>query len=301
MARLTPLTYIFIAFQILLTVNAWGELGHRTVAYLAQMYFDDDTSTYVDNLLDKLDISNASLFADTFRLHHRFSAPWHYINARDDPPRVCKVNYRRDCAESCIIKAIVNQTNIVNNADDWTLEARQNATKFLIHFIGDIHQPLHTELEARGGTRINVKFDGHDDNLHAVWDKRIPEKLAKKRGDNYMVAAKKWAKKLHDAPTTGDEGHESALTCDDLNDAQDCALIWANDSNKFICSYVLKDDIDGVTGVDLGGDYYEGAIPIVEQLITRAGKRLAAWMKALQLQHDMQLETLTVQTENLEL
>ena len=85
-----------------------------------------------------------------------------------------------------------------------------------------------------------------------------------------------------------------------MGDAQGCALIWASDANKFVCSYVLKDDVDGVTGVDLGGDYYKGAVPVVEQLITRAGQRLAVWLKALQLQHDGQQQRSGVQSDDSE-
>ena len=170
---------------------AWGELGHRTVANLAQMYFDDATSSYVDDLLDGLDISDASLFADAYRFRHPFSAPWHFIDAQDDPPRVCKVNYGRDCADSCIIRAIVNQTSIINDMDGWGLLDRQQALKFLIHFLGDIHQPLHTEAEAKGGNQIEVEFDGKKENLHAVWDGWIPEKAAKARGVSDKAAAQK--------------------------------------------------------------------------------------------------------------
>ncbi len=294
MARIIFVLTLIVFSHYVTKASAWGELGHRTVAYLAQMYFDDATSSYVDDLLDGLDISNASLFADAYRFRHPFTAPWHFIDAQDDQPRVCKVNYRRDCAESCVIKAIVNQTSIVNDVDGWGLLDRQQALKFLIHFLGDIHQPLHTEAEAKGGNQIEVEFDGKQENLHAVWDRWIPEKAAKARDVSYKAAAQKWAKKLHDA--AGSDSADSTPACDDLRDAQGCALIWASDSNKFICSYVLKDDVDGVTGVDLGGDYYKGAVPVMDQLITRAGKRLAVWLKALQLQHDAQQQRLGVQS-----
>ena len=295
MAGISFVLPLLVLAHFLATASAWGELGHRTVAYLAEIYFDDATADYVGDLLEALDISNASLFADAYRNKHRWTAEWHYINALDDPPRICKVNYRRDCAESCIVKAIVNQTSIVNNADDWKLLDRQQALKFLIHFIGDIHQPLHTELEAKGGNQIDVRFDGKGENLHSVWDRAIPEKAAKRGSDNYLVAAKKWAKKLHEAAETVGVNAAVAAGCDDLGDAQDCAVLWASDSNKFICSYVLKDNVDGVTGVDLGGDYFEGAVPVVEQLITRAGQWLAVWMKALQLQHEVQQQRLRSQ------
>jgi len=65
-----------------------------------------------------------------------------------------------------------------------------------------------------------------------------------------------------------------------MHDAARCALLWAGDANKYVCKYVLKDDIAGLTG-DLGGQYYEGARPIVDEMVGKAGRRLAAWINAV--------------------
>lgn len=282
-----PLGPILLLLLTLPLTSAWGELGHRTVAYVAEKYFDDATATYVDGLLDSQDIGNASMFADIYKIQHghAYTKPWHYINAHDKPPAFCNVTYNRDCIDDCILKAIVNQTSIVNDPD-WTRLDRQHALKFLIHFIGDIHQPLHTELIGLGGTQIQVEFDNKHDDLHAIWDNFIPEKRAKKRSDTVTAAARKWAKKLHDAAETGGPPDTmfADLKCDDFTDVEDCALLWANDSNDYVCTHVFPDGVDAVKGVDLGGDYYDHAFPAVEALITRAGKRLAVWCKALQLQ-----------------
>lgn len=58
-------------------------------------------------------------------------------------------------------------------------------------------------------------------------------------------------------------------------------MAWANEANSYICSYVLKDDVEGVEGKNLATDYYDGAVPIVDYLIGKAGIRLAGWLNSL--------------------
>lgn len=66
-----------------------------------------------------------------------------------------------------------------------------------------------------------------------------------------------------------------------MRTAQKCALTWATEANGYVCSYVLKDDVEGVEGRDLSGEYFEGAVPIVETLVANAGFRLGAWLNGL--------------------
>ena len=94
---------------------AWGEHGHRTVGYLARMYFTDTGEALFNELVkptDAFDISDGAVWADSFNVQNKmpFSKPWHYIDAKDNPPEECKVKYNRDCNEdkSCIVSAIVN-------------------------------------------------------------------------------------------------------------------------------------------------------------------------------------------------
>jgi hypothetical protein len=65
--------------------------------------------------------------------------------------------------------------------------------------------------------------------------------------------------------------------CGDIQNAQGCALSWANEANSHVCSYVISQ----LTDDDLGGQYYDGAVPIVDELIGKAGLRLGRWINAL--------------------
>jgi hypothetical protein len=260
--------------------TCWGTLGHRTVAYLAAHYLTPQATTYVADLINHQDISEAALWADKIRYIPGFaySRAWHYIDAQDDPPRQCGLNFTRDClpAAGCAVSALVNQTSRVN---DLSLDHgdRGQALRWVLHLIGDIHQPLHTEAEDRGGNEIHVMFHGRHTNLHSVWDTAIPEKHAG-RADG-MVAARIWAESLYEA----DPDPANSLTgeCQDLADAQTCALLWAGEANTFVCSYVLKDDVEGVEGIDLAEEYYEGAVPVIDEMIAKGGRRLGAWLNAL--------------------
>lgn len=258
---------LFLAFLPLAT--CWGSLGHRTVAYLAQLHFTPEAYSWTHDLLNGQDISEAALFPDkvVHMPQFRYTAGWHYIDAQDDPPRVCAINITRDCLDGCVVSAIANHTDRVLN-ESLTHPERGQSMRFVLHFFGDIHQPLHTENESRGGNEIPVTFDGKHTNLHSVWDSIMPNKHA--GGDIDMLAARVWADKLYD--------DSPLLEC--LDDATECALEWASEANQYVCSYVLKDDVDGLPD-DLSGEYYEGATEIIDRQVQRAGRRLAAWINSM--------------------
>ena len=160
-------------FTILPLTTAWGSLGHRTVAYLSSLYLTPSATRFANHLLNGQDISEAALFPD--KIAHipsfAYTRQWHYIDAADDPPHSCGINMTRDCAEGsgCVVSAIANHTERVMD-QDLPRFFRGQSLRFVLHFIGDIHQPLHTEKEDRGGNGIEVQFDGKRTNLHSVWE-----------------------------------------------------------------------------------------------------------------------------------
>ena len=86
----------------------------------------------------------------------------------------CSLQYVRDCPpkDGCVVGAIKNQTSILTNCIK-TKNFNQtcsDALKFLVHFFGDITQPLHCSSNQRGGNNIIVQFDNESPNLHHVWD-----------------------------------------------------------------------------------------------------------------------------------
>ncbi|TVY46927.1 Nuclease S1 [Lachnellula occidentalis] len=261
---------------------AWGSLGHETVAYVASNFVSSDTRSFFQTILHNQSTSylaGVATWADSFRYTAtgRFSAPFHFIDAEDDPPTSCGVKYSRDCpAEGCIVGAIQNYTTQLLDSD---LDAvsRNMAAKFVIHFIGDIHQPLHDEHLDRGGNSILVTFDNVQTNLHHVWDSNIPEKLI---GGYSLPDAEKWATALTTAIKTGvyKTDAESWLAGSDLRDPVSTSIKWAEEANQFVCQTVLPEGKDAIVGKELGGAYYEAAVPVIELQIARAGYRLAHWL-----------------------
>jgi len=101
-------------FSLASCVVAWGNLGHETVALIAQQYISSATVTFCQNILgDTSDtyLANVATWADSFRYTSagRYSAPYHFIDAEDDPPKSCNVDYERDCGSGgCVVSAITN-------------------------------------------------------------------------------------------------------------------------------------------------------------------------------------------------
>ncbi|KAF1983406.1 S1/P1 nuclease [Aulographum hederae CBS 113979] len=264
---------------------AWGTLGHDTVALIAQKYLANDTVTYVQDILGvstSTYLASVATWADSYRYTAagKFSAPFHYIDAEDSPPSACNVDYDRDCgAGGCVVSAINNYTTRVQDTSLPATE-RLNALKFIVHFVGDIHQPLHDEAINIGGNTINVTFDGEDTNLHHIWDTNMPEKLI---GGYSMSDAQTWASDLTGEIDNGSYSGEKAkwLSGIDLSDAVSSSMTWARDANSYVCSTVIPDGVDGVEGKELDGAYYDSSITVIELQVAKAGYRLAAWLNLI--------------------
>ncbi|KAG8780676.1 hypothetical protein FRC12_022705 [Ceratobasidium sp. 428] len=257
---------------------AWGALGHRAVAAVAQNYLSSTTKTWVTNILGDT-LVNVATWADDYRstTAGKFSSGFHYIDAGDNPPSSCSVSYTRDCAGGCIISAITNYTSRVQSTSLPASE-RAIALKFITHFLADVTQPLHDENKAVGGNDISVLWNGATTNLHSVWDTSIPEKYV---GGNTAAYATTWANQIIAKLAAGGAyagSKASWLSCVSPSTAQTCSLSWASDANAIVCSYVLKTD---PTGKELSGTYYTGALPLVEQQIAKGGIRLAAYLNMI--------------------
>jgi hypothetical protein len=105
----------------------------------------------------------------------------------------------------------------------------------------------------------------------------MPVKHEGGKSDNESNQASDWADRLVEVGIG-----EDWLACTAVTQAENCSLVWAGEANKYVCEYVLKDDVDGVTGGrDLSTDYFEGAEPIIDELVAKAGFRLGVWIESL--------------------
>jgi hypothetical protein len=135
MKLLLPTTAVLISLP---TAFAWGTLGHQTVAYIASNFVQPTTKDFFQNIIHNDTDSYLAMvatWADSFRYTAagRFSAPFHFIDAEDDPPLSCSVKYTRDCGVTgCIIGAINNYTTqlLEPSTNPWM---QNMAAKFIIH------------------------------------------------------------------------------------------------------------------------------------------------------------------------
>ncbi|TWU74422.1 hypothetical protein ED733_003894 [Metarhizium rileyi] len=264
---------------------AWGSLGHITTAYLAGHFVANTTEAFFKDLLRSQDddyMAKVASWADSIRYTKwgRFTKNFHFIDAHDDPPTSCNVDFKRDCKEDgCVISALANYTqqSLDSSLPGWR---RAQAAKFVIHFVGDLHQPLHHEDVALGGNRIHVLWDGKAFNLHHVWDTSIAEKwIGGMRGKPYPLA-EKWANQLADEIHDGKFAVEKQVWLKDLNfdNAIETAMAWSREANAFVCTHVLPEGPKAIVGQELGGEYFKKAGPVIERQVARAGFRMAAWL-----------------------
>ncbi|KAF7947829.1 hypothetical protein EAE96_008907 [Botrytis aclada] len=279
--KLNPSIFLCLS-PLLPSAYAWGTLGHQTVAYVATNFVAEETRDYFQTLLKNTTgsyLAGVATWADSFRYTKagRHTGVWHFIDAQDDVPRSCGVKFARDCGEEgCVVGAISNFTNQLLDPNVVRYH-KYIAAKFIVHFVGDIHQPLHAENIDMGGNAIAVNWTGKATNLHHVWDASIPEKLV---GGYSMSDAQDWANVLTSAIKTGVyQGQAQAwLEGMDISDPLTTALGWARDSNAFICTTVMPDGAEALQGKELSGEYYDTSVPVIQLQVARAGYRLAAWL-----------------------
>ncbi|KAM6477007.1 phospholipase C/P1 nuclease domain-containing protein [Trichoderma sp. SZMC 28011] len=262
--------------------NAWGVLGHATVAYVAQHYLNAATASWAQGVLNDTSssyLASIASWADTYRTTAagKFSAPFHFIDAEDNPPSSCNVDYDRDCGSTgCSISAMANYTQRVG---DGRLSAANTAEalKFLVHFVGDITQPLHDEAYEVGGNDISVTFQGYSDNLHSDWDTYIPEALI---GGDSLTDAQTWANTLISEITSGTYKSQAAswIKGDTISDVITTATRWATDANALVCTVVMPNGAAALQKGDLYPTYYNSVIDTVELQIAKGGYRLANWL-----------------------
>jgi S1/P1 Nuclease len=180
--------------------HAWGCKGHQTVALIAEKHLTPEARQWVLKLLseDQIDpklnrycggasrdvMADAATWADDVR-GERKNGPWHYI---DIPRRSLRGPLEPFCGqEGCVTRAISEQLVILKDPKADAAK-RAEALRYIIHFVGDLHQPLHTITNAdEGGNCVPVKYfrrnvhehnHSFSPNLHSLWDTAILERDA---------------------------------------------------------------------------------------------------------------------------
>lgn len=155
----------------------WGALGHKTTAQIAWNLLNRDTRAKIQNILNKQDFMEASVWADAARAQEewKFTTWYHFEKIPDNYTYLDNLKRQDDKYNKLggVVEAMYVAEDLFKDKKSTALD-RENALKFLIHFIGDIHQPLHTgRVEDNSGNKVPVKWLGFDVNLHQVWDSQM--------------------------------------------------------------------------------------------------------------------------------
>ena len=235
---------------------AWSRDGHAIVGLLAERQLRPAARVEVARLLagePDPTLAGVASWADDLRETEASgkSGPLHYVNFKGGDCRYVPV---RDCPDGKCVIAAINQNFLVLSDITRPDSERRDALKFLVHFVGDVHQPLHsTPRRDKGGGDFQVSYRGRGSNLHQAWDRLIRERKQATPVD--------YATRLATQPALAPD----ATRLSDLP-----ALDWAlescrivRDGNLYPSSHVIDDA------------YLDRNAPLAEQRLRLAGNRLA--------------------------
>jgi hypothetical protein len=253
----TALSVLFL-FLFPAPVRAWGRIGHEVVAKMAEERLTPHVRAALDDLLGPgIRLVDTAMWAD-YQHEVNGAGAWHSVNV---PIREPRYNSQYCPSRGCVVSKIEEFRRVLITPGIPKID-RQRALKFLIHFLADLHQPLHVgDDNDRGGNLLQVRFFGEGSNLHRVWDYQIIEHHTKNvqvwlwdltfQAKPRMVA--EWSK-----GTPEDWATES--------------LLLAKTVRCLPGSRTLMKP-----GARIGNDYCRMALPIIQRQLAKAAIR-TAWV-----------------------
>ena len=232
----------------------WGGEGHQVVGLIAEKYMTATALAKAGDPLDGSAIDAVASWADDYRKDHRETGPWHYI---DIPLADSKIDLARECPNGDYVIAKTQQFLAVLKDPKADKDAKAQALKFVVHFVGDLHQPLHDEDNGdKGGNTRQVIFDDHPDNLHWVWDTGLVEHI------NRNPAA--LAAELESRITPHDQDGWQKGSIED----------WVMEGHQ-LTQKVAYGDLSNENPAPITPNYERQADPVIELQLEKAGVRLA--------------------------
>ncbi|QTD38111.1 S1/P1 nuclease [Polaribacter batillariae] len=167
------LSFLFFSKPATEETFFWGQNGHRATGKIAEKYLKRRAKKKIDKLLKGESLAFVSTFADEIKSDRKYSEffPWHYVNMDlNQTYAEAEKNPKGDLVTG--IKKCIAVLKDKKSSD----KDRAFYLKLLIHFVGDLHQPMHIgQKEDKGGNTIQVQWFGKGTNLHAVWDTKMIE------------------------------------------------------------------------------------------------------------------------------
>lgn len=155
---------------------AWGQTGHRSIGLIAERHMSPEAVRKAEALLDGQSLAQAASWADEIRSEPKtygYSFPWHYTTWEDQDEAFHAGHETKD--SGFLLSQIERQLAVVKDQRAGKAE-RAQALKFVVHLVGDLHQPLHVGGGGdQGGNFCKVTWHGRASNLHRVWDSDMIE------------------------------------------------------------------------------------------------------------------------------
>lgn len=246
---------------------AWGAKGHSVIAEVAERGLSPNVAAQVRQMNFAAPLRDIASLPDDWRAQETRgerpgdTGPLHYSNIPNDQKSFDRA---RDCREdACIVAAIERYTNVLRDKTQ-SRDARREALIYVVHFMGDLHQPMHAaggtirnpetgqqEMD-RGGNLVKVRYVGVETNLHSMWDSMLIE----------------WG------PSTVDRYADHLMTMEmrgrPVEELQRGTLVdWFEESH-----YAAVHSAYDIGNGNLGGEYAQKNIGVVNERLLRGGLRL---------------------------
>lgn len=240
-----------LSFQVL----SWGQTGHRAIGEIAEKHLTRKAKRMIDKLLVNQDLAEVSTLSDEHRskkteFWQKTANPFHYVNVHEG-----KV-YEKAPPEGDAVTALEMFSKQIKSKES-SIDEKRRALWFIVHIIGDLHQPFHSGTDKdKGGNAIRIRFFGEETNLHRVWDENLI--------DNQRLSYTEWAKILNRKISNKHVKQWSQID----------PRVWIAESYKLRLGLYTEDD-------NIYFDYQYKAIPIVRKRLSQGGIRLAAYLNDL--------------------
>jgi hypothetical protein len=235
--------------------HAWGMLGHRIVAEIADSYLQPNARKAVKSILGNESMAMSANWADFIKsdTSYRFLNAWHYVNLPEGLDKPACDKYLTDFREANMYQKTNEMIALLKDAKA-PADKKLFAMRMLIHLMGDMHQPMHTaRKEDLGGNKVFVTWFGQRSNLHRVWDEQLI--------DYQQLSFTEYAKAINF--TTPQQYSEMAK-----GDLKDYIFDSYQVCNKIYASGIKADD-------KLGYNYNFDWIDTVNNQLLKGGVRLA--------------------------
>lgn len=261
MSSLRRVGVVLVAIIVMMlgipTAHAWGEEGHQIVGEIARARLSPQARAAIEELLGNDDLAKAGLWADQIRPNPKYdwAKPLHYVNV---PRDALTIDLSRDCPTGeCVVAAIGKFLEIAADQGK-PKEERIEALKFAVHFIGDLHQPLHAGYkDDLGGNRITLTApDGTRTNLHSVWDTLIIHTHTEGNWSLYARQLMRLASLVDDSKLASQLDPQA----------------WANESAAQVRAIYAALPADG----KITQEYCAENLPVVATRLTTGGIRMAS-------------------------